>query len=179
MWTAQFYKFRFPRQLVTSGGLGTMGFGLPAAVGAKVGRPDKTVFCISGDGSFQMNMQEVVTAVHYNIPIKVAIINNSFLGMVRQWQGIFYDRNYSQVHLDVQPDFVRLVEAMGAVGLRAERPQEVEEVLKEAMAINDRPVVIDFIVDREEDVFPMVPPGGALHEMILPDYGKKKAKKAV
>jgi len=181
MWTAQFYKFRYPRQLITSGGLGTMGFGLPAAIGAKVGRPDKTVFCISGDGSFQMNMQEIVTAVHYNIPVKVAILNNGFLGMVRQWQGIFYDKNYSQVHLDVQPDFVKLVEAMGGVGLRAERPSEVEEVLKEAMEINDRPVVIDFIVDREEDVFPMVPPGGALHEMILPSYGKKKsrAKKAV
>jgi len=179
MWTAQYYKFRYPRQLITSGGLGTMGFGVPAAIGAKVGRPDKVVFCISGDGSFQMNMQEIVTAVHYNIPIKVAIINNNFLGMVRQWQGIFYDKNYSQVHLDVQPDFVKLVEAMGGVGLRAERPQEVEEVLREAMAVEDRPVVIDFIVDREEDVFPMVPPGGALHEMLLPDYGKKKERKAV
>ena len=179
MWVAQYYKFRFPRQLVTSGGLGTMGFGVPAAVGAKVGRPDKTVFCISGDGSFQMNMQEIVTAVQYSIPIKVAIINNGFLGMVRQWQGIFYDRNYSQVHLDVQPDFVRLVEAMGGVGLRVERPEDVEKALKEAMLINDRPVVIDFVVDREEDVYPMVPPGGALHEMILPKYGKKKAKKAV
>ena len=179
MWVAQYYRFRFPRQLVTSGGLGTMGFGVPAAVGAKVGRPDKTVFCISGDGSFQMNMQEIVTAVQYSIPIKVAIINNGFLGMVRQWQGIFYDRNYSQVHLDVQPDFVRLVEAMGGVGLRVERPEDVEKALKEAMSINDRPVVIDFVVDREEDVYPMVPPGGALHEMILPKYGKKKAKKAV
>ncbi len=179
MWVAQYYKFRFPRQLVTSGGLGTMGFGVPAAIGAKVGRPDKTVFCISGDGSFQMNMQEIVTAVQYSIPIKVAIINNGFLGMVRQWQGIFYDRNYSQVHLDVQPDFVRLVEAMGGVGLRVDRPEDVEKALKEAMSINDRPVVIDFVVDREEDVYPMVPPGGALHEMILPKYGKKKAKKAV
>jgi acetolactate synthase-1/2/3 large subunit len=126
-----------------------------------------------------MNMQEIVTAVQYSIPIKVAIINNGFLGMVRQWQGIFYDRNYSQVHLDVQPDFVRLVEAMGGVGLRVERPEDVEKALKEAMLINDRPVVIDFVVDREEDVYPMVPPGGALHEMILPKYGKKKAKKAV
>ncbi len=179
MWVAQYYRFSFPRQLITSGGLGTMGFGVPAAIGAKVGRPDKTVFCISGDGSFQMNMQEIVTAVHYNIPIKVAIINNGFLGMVRQWQGIFYQKNYSQVHLDVQPDFVKLVEAMGGVGLRATKPAEVEAVLKEAMAVDDRPVVIDFIVDREEDVFPMVPPGGSLHEMILPSYGKKKEKKAV
>ncbi|MEO2068229.1 MAG: biosynthetic-type acetolactate synthase large subunit [Desulfurobacteriaceae bacterium] len=179
MWVAQYYKFRFPRQLVTSGGLGTMGFGVPAAIGAKVGRPDKIVFCVSGDGSFQMNMQEIVTAVQYSIPIKVAIINNGFLGMVRQWQGIFYNKNYSQVHMDVQPDFVKLVEAMGGVGFRVERPQDVEKVLKEAMTINDRPVVIDFVVDREEDVFPMVPPGGSLKEMILPKYGKKSLEKAV
>lgn len=179
MWVAQYFKFRFPRQLITSGGLGTMGFGVPAAIGAKIGRPEKTVFCISGDGSFQMNMQEIVTAVQHNVAIKVAIINNGFLGMVRQWQGIFYQKNYSQVHLDVQPDFVKLTEAMGGVGLRAVKPEEVEPVLKEAMTINDRPVVIDFVVDREEDVFPMVPPGGALHEMILPDYGKKVEKKAV
>ena len=179
MWVAQYFKFRFPRQLITSGGLGTMGFGVPAAIGAKVGRPEKTVFCISGDGSFQMNMQEIVTAVQHNVAIKVAIINNGFLGMVRQWQGIFYQKNYSQVHLDVQPDFVKLTEAMGGVGLRAVKPEEVEAVLREAMAINDRPVVIDFVVDREEDVFPMVPPGGALHEMILPNYGKKAEKKAV
>lgn len=179
MWVAQYYKFKFPRQLVTSGGLGTMGYGVPAAIGAKVGRPDKTVFCVSGDGSFQMNMQEIVTAVQYKIPIKIAIINNGFLGMVRQWQGIFYDRNYSQVTLDVQPDFVKLVEAMGGVGLRVERPQDVEAALKDAMSVNDRPVVIDFVVNREEDVYPMVPPGAAICEMLLPKCGRRKSKKAV
>jgi len=170
MWTAQYYKFSFPRQLITSGGLGTMGFGVPASIGAKIGRPEKTVFCISGDGSFQMNMQEIVTAVQHKVAIKVAIINNGFLGMVRQWQGLFYKKNYSQVHLDVQPDFVLLAEAMGAVGFRAEKPSEVEKVLKEAMTVNDRPVIIDFVVDREEDVYPMVPPGKSISEMLLPEY---------
>ncbi|WP_457567287.1 biosynthetic-type acetolactate synthase large subunit [Desulfurobacterium sp.] len=178
MWAAQYYKFKHPGQLVTSGGLGTMGFGVPAAIGAQIGNPDKTVFCISGDGSFQMNMQEIVTAANYGVPIKIAILNNQFLGMVRQWQGIFYDRNYSQVDIAFQPDFVKLAESMGAVGLRAEKPEDVEKVLKAAMEINDRPVVIDFVVNREEDVFPMVPPGAAINEMILPDYGKK-LKKAV
>ncbi len=179
MWVAQFYKFRYPRQLATSGGLGTMGFGLPSSIGAKIGNPDKTVFCIAGDGSFQMNMQELVTAVQYRVPIKVAIINNNFLGMVRQWQGIFYDRNYSQVSLNIQPDFVRLAESIGAVGLRAEKPSDVEKVIKEALSINDKPVVIDFVVNSEEDVLPMVPPGGALKEMILPKYGKKAVQKVV
>jgi len=180
MWTAQYYKFKRPRQLVTSGGLGTMGYGVPAAIGAQIGNPDKTVFCISGDGSFQMNMQEIVTAAHYKIPVKIAILNNRYLGMVRQWQGIFYDRNYSEVDIEFQPDFVKLTESMGGVGLRAEKPEDVEKVLKEAMAINDRPVVIDFVVNREEDVFPMVPPGAAVSEMILPEYSrKKKSKKAV
>jgi len=179
MWVAQYYRFSFPRQLITSGGLGTMGFGVPAAIGAKIGKPEKTVFCISGDGSFQMNMQEIVTAVQYGVAIKVAIINNGFLGMVRQWQGIFYGRNYSQVHLDVQPDFVKLVEAMGGAGFRAEKPEDVEKVLREAMAVNDRPAVIDFVVDREENVLPMVPPGGAVHEMIMPEKEKSSAEKVV
>ncbi|SNR66785.1 biosynthetic-type acetolactate synthase large subunit [Desulfurobacterium atlanticum] len=179
MWTAQYYKFKRPKQLATSGGLGTMGYGVPAAIGAQIGNPDKTVFCISGDGSFQMNMQEIVTAANYKIPVKIAILNNRYLGMVRQWQGIFYDRNYSEVDIAFQPDFVKLTESMGGIGLRAEKPEDVEKVLKEAMAINDRPVVIDFVVNREEDVFPMVPPGAAVSEMILPDYGKKKSRKAV
>ncbi len=177
MWVAQFYKFKFPRQLITSGGLGTMGFGVPAALGAKVASPNKEVFCISGDGSFQMNMQEIVTAVQYKIPIKVAIINNQFLGMVRQWQELFYDRNYSETNIEVQPDFVKLAESMGAVGLRAEKPQDVEEVLKLAMTITDRPVVMDFVVNREENVFPMVPPGASPREMILPKKSKKRLKK--
>ncbi len=178
MWAAQYYKYKRPKQLATSGGLGTMGYGVPAAIGAQIGNPDKTVFCISGDGSFQMNMQEIITASHYKIPVKIAVLNNRYLGMVRQWQGIFYDRNYSQVDIEFQPDFVKLTESMGGIGLRAEKPEDVEKVLKEAMSINDRPVVIDFVVNREEDVFPMVPPGAAISEMILPKYGKN-SKKAV
>ncbi len=169
MWAAMFYKYSFPRQFLNSGGLGTMGFGLPAGIGAKIGRPDREVFVIDGDGSFIMTMQEVVTAVQYKIPIKVAIINNAYLGMVRQWQELFYDRRYSEVDLEVQPDFVELAKAMGAVGLRAEKPKEVREIIEEAMRIDDRPVIMDFHVDREENVLPMVPPGKSYKDMILKD----------
>ena len=169
MWAAMFYKYSFPRQFLNSGGLGTMGYGLPAGIGAKVGRPDKEVFVIDGDGSFVMTMQEVITAVQYKIPVKVAIINNAYLGMVRQWQEFFYEGRYSEVDLSVQPDFVKLAEAMGAVGFRAEKPKEVREVLEEAMKIEDRPVILDFVVDKEENVLPMVPPGKSYRDMILED----------
>lgn len=166
MWTAQYYKFNRPRTLVTSGGLGTMGFGLPAAVGAQIGCPDTLVFDISGDGSFQMNSQELATAVAYQLPIKVAILNNGFLGMVRQWQQLFHGGRYSQTDLlAVNPDFVKLAEAYGVLGLRAERPEEVRPVLEKAIA-TPGPVLIDFVVDREENVFPMVPPGGTLDNMM-------------
>ena len=167
MWATMFYKFSFPRQFISSGGLGTMGFGLPAGIGAKVGRPEKEVFVIDGDGSFLMTMQELITAVQYKIPVKVAIINNGYLGMVRQWQELFYDKRYSEVDLSVQPDFVKLAESMGAVGLRAVKPKEVDEVLETALKVEDKPVVIDFVVDREENVFPMVPAGKSYREMIL------------
>jgi acetolactate synthase-1/2/3 large subunit len=169
MWAAMFYRFSYPRQFLNSGGLGTMGFGLPAGIGAKVGRPDKEVFVIDGDGSFVMTMQEIITAVQYRIPVKVAIINNSYLGMVRQWQELFYDRRYSEVDLSVQPDFVKLAEAMGAVGFRAEKPKDVREILEEAMKIEDKPVIMDFVVDKEENVLPMVPPGKSYKDMILED----------
>ncbi len=169
MWAAMFYKYSFPRQFLNSGGLGTMGYGLPAGIGAKVGRPEKEVFVIDGDGSFVMTMQEVITAVQYKIPVKVAIINNAYLGMVRQWQEFFYEGRYSEVDLSVQPDFVKLAEAMGAVGFRAEKPKEVREVLEEAMKIEDRPVILDFVVDKEENVLPMVPPGKSYRDMILED----------
>ncbi len=172
MWAAMYYKYSFPRQFLNSGGLGTMGFGLPAAIGAKIGRPDKEVFCIDGDGSFIMTMQEIVTAVQYKIPVKVAIVNNAYLGMVRQWQELFYDSRYSEVDLSLQPDFVKLAESMGAVGFRAEKPKEVREILEEAMKIDDKPVIMDFVVDREENVLPMVPAGKSYREMILED-GKK------
>ncbi|NLK52064.1 MAG: biosynthetic-type acetolactate synthase large subunit [Syntrophomonadaceae bacterium] len=166
MWAAQYYKFSQPRTMVTSGGLGTMGFGLPAAIGAQIGQPDKIVFGISGDGSFQMNSQEMATAVAYNLPVKVAILNNGYLGMVRQWQQLFYGGRYSQTDLlGVSPDFVKLAEAYGAVGIRVERPEEVRPALEKALSIPG-PVLLDFVVDREENVFPMVPPGGSLDDML-------------
>ncbi len=169
MWAAMFFRFSYPRQFLNSGGLGTMGFGLPAGIGAKVGRPDKEVFVIDGDGSFVMTMQEIITAAQYTVPVRVAIINNGYLGMVRQWQELFYDKRYSEVDLSFQPDFVRLAEAMGAVGFRAEKPSEVREIIEEAMKVDDKPVILDFAVDREENVLPMVPPGKSYRDMILED----------
>jgi acetolactate synthase-1/2/3 large subunit len=166
MWTAQFFTFTHPRTLLTSGGLGTMGYGFPAAIGAQVAFPDKTVIDIAGDGSFQMNIQELATAVQYKLPVKVAVLNNSCLGMVRQWQELFCDQRYSQTIFEAVPDFVKLAEAYGAVGLRATRPEEVEPVIREALAIR-KPVIMDFAVDRNESVYPMVPAGAALTEMLL------------
>ena len=166
MWTAQFYKFKRPRTFLTSGGLGTMGYGFPAAIGAQVAFPDKIVFDIAGDGSIQMNIQELATAVQYRLPVKVAILNNSFLGMVRQWQELFYNKRYSYSCMECQPDFVKLAEAYGAVGLRVENPDDVKKALKEAIEI-PKPVLIDFIVDREENVYPMVPAGKPISEMLL------------
>ncbi len=143
-----------------------MGYGFPAAIGAQVAFPEKTVIDIAGDGSFQMNIQELATAVQYNLPVKVAILNNHCLGMVRQWQQLFCDRRYSQTLFEVVPDFVKLAEAYGAVGLRATKPEEVEPVIREALAVR-RPVVLDFVVDRNEGVYPMVPAGASLTEMLL------------
>ena len=143
-----------------------MGFGLPAAIGAQVACPDKLVVDIAGDGSIQMNIQEMATATQYNLPVKIAILNNGFLGMVRQWQEFFYDKRYACTELNGVPDFVRLAEAYGAVGLRATRPEEVELVLEKALAV-DRPVIMDFVVEREECVYPMVPSGAPITEMLL------------
>jgi acetolactate synthase I/II/III large subunit len=176
MWAAQFYKFDKPRTLLTSAGLGTMGYGFPAAIGAKVAHPDKMVFCISGDGSIQMNIQELATAVEEHIPVKVVILNNRFLGMVRQWQEMFYSEHYSSSDLGRTPDFVKLADAYGAVGLRAERPSDVVPVLQEALRVN-RPVIMDFVIDRYENVFPMVVSGGAINEMVFGDEKKKEEKK--
>lgn len=164
MWAAQFYKYTRPRSFISSGGLGTMGYGLPAAIGAKIGQPDSIVVDIAGDGSIQMNIQELATAVHYNIPVIVAILNNNFLGMVRQWQEIFYERRYSYTEI-TGPDFVKLAEAYGAVGIRVKEPGEVRPALEEAIRLK-RPVIIDFVVEPEENVLPMVPPGGAINKMI-------------
>lgn len=167
MWAAQYYRCRSPRQWITSGGLGTMGFGLPAAIGAQVACPDKKVVCVSGDGSFQMCVQEMMTAVVYELPILVAIINNRSLGMVRQWQELFYNERYSHVDLQASPDFVKLAEAYGGIGLRASSPEEFDKALTVAMNVEDRPVVIDCVVPTEENVYPMIPSGQSVDEMRL------------
>ncbi|MDA8052897.1 MAG: biosynthetic-type acetolactate synthase large subunit [Deltaproteobacteria bacterium] len=166
MWAAQFYKFNSPRTFLTSGGLGTMGYGFPAAIGAQIACPDKVVFDIAGDGSIQMNIQELATAVQYNLPVKIAIVNNNFLGMIRQWQELFYKKRYSFSEMNVNPDFVKLAEAYGAVGLRATKPNEVEDVLKKALSIK-KPVIMDFVVAPEENVYPIVAPGAPITGMLL------------
>lgn len=167
MWTAQYFPFMKPRTLLTSGGLGTMGYGFPAAIGAQIAFPNRLVVNISGDGSFQMNSQELATAVQYRLPVKVAILNNGCLGMVRQWQEFFYEKRYVCSSLEgISPDFVKLAEAYGAVGLRATQPEEVVPTLKKAFSIRE-PVVIDFVIDPCENVYPMVPAGEPLNQMRL------------
>jgi acetolactate synthase-1/2/3 large subunit len=166
MWAAQFYHFNHPRAFMTSGGLGVMGYGFPAAIGAQMAAPGRTVIDIAGDGSLQMNIQEFATAVQYKCPVKIALLNNSYLGMVRQWQELFYDKRYSATDLESGPDFVKLAEAYGAVGLRATKVSEVVPVIKEALA-TDNVVLMDFVISREEGVYPMVPAGKATTEMLL------------
>jgi len=167
MWTAQYYRFDHPRTFLTSGGLGTMGYGFPAAIGAQVAFPDRLVIDIAGDGSIQMNIQELATAVQHRLPVKVAILNNGYLGMVRQWQGLFYEKKYVLTEIGQwNPDFVKLAEAYGAVGLRATRPEEVEPVIREALR-TPLPVLMDFVVEPEEDVYPMVPAGEPITKMLL------------
>jgi len=166
MWAAQYYHFDRPNSFITSGGLGCMGFGLPAAIGAQLARPDRLVVDIAGDGSIQMNIQEMATAVQFKLPVKIVILNNKYLGMVRQWQQLFYDKKYVSTDIDVAPDFVKLAEAYGAIGLRATRPEEVVPVLKKAIEAPE-PVIMDFWVDREECVYPMVSAGGPITDMLL------------
>ncbi len=166
MWAAQFYSFDQPRQFITSGGLGTMGYGLPAAIGAKIAFPERNVIDVAGDGSIQMNIQELATAKQYDCPVKILILNNNYLGMVRQWQEFFYDKRYSATTMNVTPDFVELAKAFGALGLRATTKAEVEPVIKEAMA-SEKTVLMDIQIAREEDVYPMVPAGKATTEMLL------------
>jgi acetolactate synthase-1/2/3 large subunit len=165
MWSAQWYTHRHPRHFISSGGLGTMGYGFPAAMGARVGRPDALVVDIAGDGSIQMNIQELATAVTNNIPVKICILNNGYLGMVRQWQELFYKKRYSGTVLDGNPDFVKLAEAYGARGTRVLEAKDVRPALDEAFA-SPEVWVLDFLVDREENVFPMVPAGEAINRMI-------------
>jgi len=176
MWTAQFYKFDKPRMWLTSGGLGTMGYGFPAAIGAQLAHPNKLVIDIAGDGSIQMNIQELATAVINKLPVKVAILNNHYLGMVRQWQELFYNERYSYTHLEVVPDFVKVAEAYGAVGLKATKPSEVEPVLKEAFRIK-KTVVMDFNVYWKEKVYPMVPAGAPIDQMLFEETKEKAEKK--
>jgi acetolactate synthase-1/2/3 large subunit len=164
MWASQFIQYEHPNTWINSGGLGTMGFSVPAAMGAKVGRPDTTVWAIDGDGCFQMTNQELATCVINDIPIKVAVINNSSLGMVRQWQTLFYNERYSNTDLHTSvgrriPDFVKLADAYGCVGLRCEHPDDIDATIEKAMEINDVPVVVDFVVFRDAMVWPMVPAG--------------------
>jgi acetolactate synthase-1/2/3 large subunit len=166
MWAAQYFKYTKPRSFLTSGGLGTMGYGFPAAIGAQVAFPDKLVIDIAGDGSIQMNIQEMMTAVQYRLPVKICVLNNQFLGMVRQWQQLFYDKRYSSTCLTCSPDFVKLAEAYGAVGLRATKPEEVVPTLKKAFSL-PHPVLMDFRVSREENVYPMVPAGASIKNMLL------------
>ncbi|MFZ5648853.1 MAG: biosynthetic-type acetolactate synthase large subunit [Bacillota bacterium] len=164
MWTAHYYTFTRPRSFISSGGLGTMGYGFPAAIGVQVACPDEVVFDIAGDGSIQMNIQEMATAVNYQLPVNVAILNNGWLGMVRQWQELFYNRRYSYTEL-FNPDFARLAEAYGATGIRVTKGAELRPALEEAVK-NSGPVMLDFVIEREENVFPMVPPGEPLDKMI-------------
>ena len=167
MWVAQYFPFHEPRRWINSGGLGTMGFGYPAAIGAKVARPNEDVFCITGDGSIQMMIQEMTTALQYHIPVKILCLNNGYLGMVRQWQEFFYDKRYSMSYMESLPDFVKLAEAYGHSGVRIEKPQELESKLREVIAMKDKTVFVDIITDPTENVYPMIPAGGGQAEMIL------------
>lgn len=165
IWAAQFYKYQRPRQFISSGGLGTMGYGFGAAIGAKIARPDKVVIDIAGDGSFRMNCGELATAVHYNIPVIVALLNNGVLGMVRQWQDLFYGKRFSQTTLDRPPDFVKLADAYGALGIRVTSPDEVDRAILRALEAG-KPTVIDFVIDKDEKALPIVPPGAPIDEII-------------
>jgi acetolactate synthase-1/2/3 large subunit len=166
MWTAQYYRFQKPRTLLTSGGLGTMGYGLPAAIGAQMAFPKTLVVDVAGDGSIQMNIQELATAVSYELPVKVVILNNGYLGMVRQWQELFYQKNYCATCLHKNPDFVALAKAFGAEGYRITTRKELEAQLPKALK-SPKPAVIDVWVEPEENVYPMVPAGASLTEMLL------------
>ena len=167
MWAAQFYKFDEPRRWINSGGLGTMGFGLPAAIGVQLAHPDATVACVTGDASIQMCIQELGTALQYNTPVKIISLNNRYMGMVRQWQEFFYESRYSQSYMETIPDFVKLTESYGHVGMRVEKPEDLEGAMKEAFAMKDRLVFMDIITDQTENVYPMIAAGKGHHEMHL------------
>jgi acetolactate synthase-1/2/3 large subunit len=167
MWAAQYYKFDKPRRWINSGGLGTMGFGLPAAMGVKLAFPEATVACVTGEASIQMCIQELSTCKQYDLPIIIVNLNNRYMGMVRQWQEFFYDRRYSHSYMDALPDFIKLAEAYGHVGIKIEKPADVEGALKEAIRMKDRLVFLDFITDQTENVYPMIAAGKGQNEMHL------------
>jgi acetolactate synthase-1/2/3 large subunit len=174
MWAAQYYKFNKPNRWMTSGGLGTMGFGLPAAIGVQIANPGKLVVDIAGEASVLMTMQEISTAVQYKLPIKIFILNNQYMGMVRQWQELLHEKNYSESYSAALPDFVKLAEAYGCVGIRASKPSELDEKINEMISV-DRPVIFDCLVDRTENCYPMIPSGKAHNQMILgPEDENKK-----
>jgi acetolactate synthase-1/2/3 large subunit len=166
LWAAQYFKYARPRQFISSGGLGTMGYGLGACIGAQIGKPDAKVINIAGDGSFRMNLTELATAVEYRLPVVIAILDNRVLGMVRQWQQLFYGGRFSATTIDRCTDFIALAEAFGAMGIRVTKPEEVDVAFEKALASTDRPVVIDFVIDKDEKVFPIVPPGAPIDELI-------------
>ena len=173
MFAAQFYPFDEPRRWINSGGLGTMGFGLPAAMGVKLAFPDKDVACVTGEGSIQMCIQELSTCLQYDIPVKIINLNNRYLGMVRQWQEFFYEKRYSHVYMDSLPDFVKLAEAYGHVGIQVDNPDDLHDAMKEAFALKDRTVFLDIITDREANVYPMISSGKAHNEMDLSPLQQK------
>ncbi|MFO7637531.1 MAG: biosynthetic-type acetolactate synthase large subunit [Clostridia bacterium] len=166
LWAAQWFKYSYPRQFISSGGLGTMGYGLGAAIGAKIGNPDKVVVDFAGDGSFRMNFNEIATAVRCKIPVIVAILNNGVLGMVRQWQTLFLENRYSETDISDDLDFVALAKAMGAEGIRVDNPEDVDKAIEKALLVTDRPVVMDFRIDKDEMVYPIVPPGASIDDLI-------------
>jgi acetolactate synthase-1/2/3 large subunit len=167
MWEAQYFVHHRRRGLLSSGGLGTMGFALPAAIGAQMGLPDEQVWVTAGDGGFQMNIQELATVVQEKLPLKMAVLNNGYLGMVRQWQEFFYQKRYAMSYMESLPDFVKLAESYGHVGMQITRPGDVEGALIEMLKLKDRLVFMDFITDKTENVYPMIPAGGGQNEMIL------------
>jgi acetolactate synthase-1/2/3 large subunit len=175
MWAAQYYKFNKPKRWMTSGGLGTMGFGLPAAIGVQLANPGKLVVDVAGEASILMNIQELSTAVQYRLPVKIFIINNQYMGMVRQWQELLHEKNYAESYTEALPDFVKLAEAYGAVGIRATTPDELDAKIKQ-MIKSDKPVLFDCVVDKVENCFPMIPSGKAHNEMILSPEDEKETK---
>jgi len=172
MWAAQFIKFEKPNHWMTSGGLGTMGYGLPAAIGVQIAHPDALVIDVAGEASILMNIQEMSTVCQYRLPVKVFIINNQYMGMVRQWQELLHGGRYSESYTASLPDFVKLADAFGAVGLRASKPDDVDRVIKEMLAV-DKAVIVDMVVDQMENCFPMIPSGAAHNEMLLGPADKK------